>query len=145
MAHQGAGASIGVVGSSDGDSVGAGLVGAGLLAGGLLAGLRDGVPLGRLLAGGVVGDGPGAGLVEVAPAEGAVERLGVGCGGGATRVGDGEAVADGEGLAAGAAEGGCHCSSTGSTKGMIVSGRTGPPAKLTPTIAVYATPARPRK
>ncbi|MGC5021573.1 GTPase [Micromonospora sp. DT47] len=43
----------------------------------------------------------------------------------------------------GAAGGGCQGGCVVSTKGRTVSGLTGPPAKLTPTIPVYASPTRP--
>ncbi|MER7166591.1 GTPase [Micromonospora sp. NPDC000207] len=139
MVHQGAGASLGVVGDGEGDGEAVGEAGDGVADGDpVRGGVRDGVPLGRPLVGGTVREGVGEGAADVALVEGAaggvVEEEGAtGCRGGVTRVGDGEG--EGVGLADGVG-GGFHSSSTGSTNGMIVSGRTGPPAKLTPTIAV---------
>jgi hypothetical protein len=126
--------------------VGVGLLGGGVLGGGVLRGgvlrdgLADGVRLGRALVG-AVRDGLGVGLADVVPVpgveEGSTGRCGVTwVGGGAGEV---ERLGEGVGETGGASQ-----VSAGSTNGMIVSGRTGPPAKLMPTIMVYATPARPR-
>ncbi|WP_212808296.1 hypothetical protein [Micromonospora endophytica] len=143
LVHQGADASLGSSGDGDGDAGGVGLLGGGLLGGGAL-GLPVGEPLGGAVADGVVRAGLEEGLTDGEAVRAAVE--GTGARGGATRVGDGSVVTDGDGVAgaAGKAGGGSQLSD-GSTNGMIVSGRTGPPAKLMPTIAVYATPSAPRK
>ncbi|MFI6822033.1 GTPase [Micromonospora sp. NPDC050187] len=124
-----------------------GTAGDGLVTGGVGDVVRVGVSSGRPLFG-LSGDGLGEGLVEVGVAEGvaegeadrgAVERRG------GVVVGAEEDPTAGVGSAAGStAGGGCHRRVVGSTNGMMVSGRTGPPAKLTPTRAVYATPASPR-
>ncbi|MFY1704152.1 MULTISPECIES: hypothetical protein [Micromonospora] len=138
-----------VPGGSSVDADGEG--GAGLVVGEVLG---EAVPLGRgLLGRGLLGRGLGVawegladGVGEVGVAEGLGARVGAGRSGGATAVGAREGVARSEdGSAAGTSGGGgCQGSAGSSTNGMMFSGLIGPPAKLTPTIAVYATPASPR-
>ncbi len=87
----------------------------------------------------------GVGTATEGVAEGDADGVAAGRRGGERVTGAAEGSTAGVGSATGStAGGGCHCRVVGSTNGMIVSGRTGPPAKLTPTRAVYATPAIPR-
>ncbi len=73
--------------------------------------------------------GPGAGVVGLAVARAAAGVVGFAV------VGAGAGAAGGAGVSQG------RC--VDSTRGSTFSGRTGPPAKLTPTSAVYASPASP--
>ncbi|MFE0589377.1 GTPase [Micromonospora echinospora] len=116
--------------------------GDGLVTGGVGDVVRVGVPSGRSLldpSAGRLGEGV-AGVGATAEGVGVAEgEAGVVAGrrGGVRVVGAAEGSTAGVGSATGStAGGGCHWRVVGSTNGMIVSGRTGPPAKLTPTRAV---------